>query len=241
MITDRRVTHSPYVVTYSTVRYHTPRDYYSRIDSRYIYRSWLQEPVYYTYTPGYWMIDSYPYYVHQGYRYRYHPTELCSYQLVDASGYSTVRNFGLRSCSSAYDTCARERDGLNYYESYNRYFCAEGVDQDYYSNESNYYGYGLNMDYQKQLQISNFLAHRSYLDLFEEARYYSVGNCSIQTASVYSSGSYVVRVGSQPYPLVDGSINSSYYSAERIGCGVGSERENAGCILRAAIQEGYCI
>lgn len=130
---------------------------------------------------------------------------------------------------------------MNYYESYNRYFCAEGVDNDYYSNESDYYGYGLNMDHQKQLAISNFLSNKSYTDLFDEARYYNVGNCSIQSTSIYSSGSYVVTVGSRPYPVVDGSINSSYYSAERIGCGVGGERENAGCILRAAIQEGYCI
>lgn len=241
MIIDRTISHSPYRVTYSTVHYYSPRDYYSRVDRRYIYRSWLQEPVYYTYTSGYWMIDSYPYYVHQGYRYRYHPTELCRYQLVDGSGYSTVRDFGLRSCSVSYDTCARERDNLNYYESYNRYFCAEGVDSDFYSNENDYYGYGHNLDYHKQQAISNFLYGKSYRDLFEEARYYNVGNCSIQSASMYNSGSYIIRVGSQPYPMVDGSISSHPYSASRIGCNVGSEKENAGCILRAAIQEGYCI
>ena len=228
-------------MTYSAVRYSAPRDYYTHIDQRYIYRSWVQEPVSYTYNNGYYMIDSYPYYVYGGYRYRYNPTELCNYQLVDQSGYSTVRSFGLRSCSTSYDLCASERDRLNYNQSYVRYFCAESVDRDLYSSDDNYYGYGINMDYQKQQQISNYLYGRSDYDLFEEARYYNVGNCSIQSAPYYSPASYVVKVSGQSYPAVDGSIASDAYSAQRVGCNVGSESSNAGCILRAAIQEGYCL
>lgn len=236
VVINRTVVHSPYRVNYSTIRYSSYNDYYRVVNRRYIYRSWLQEPVIFSYSNGYWMIDSYPYYVHRGFRYRYHPVELCNYQLVDSQGYAVSRSYGYQACSVSYDRCAYERDSMNRNLYSDRYFCAENVGYQYANNNVNdYYAYANDLSYAQEAAIDNFLWNKSFLDLFYDGTNYSAGQCSIQS----SGYSYVVRVNGHTYPEAD--INSSSYSAAQMGCHVGSERENAGCILKAAIQEGYCL
>ena len=237
VVINRTVYHSPYQVTYNTVRYRSYDDYYRVVNRRYVYRSWLQEPVIFSYSNGYWMIDSYPYYVHRGFRYRYHPVELCNYQLVDSSGYAVSRSYGYTACSVSYDRCANERDMMNRNLYSDRYFCAENVGYQYANNnEQDWYGYANDISYQQESQIESFLRYKSYQDLFHDGINYSAGNCSIQSEGYYS---YVVKVNGATYPERD--INSSSYSAAQMGCNVGSETENAGCILKAAVQEGYCF
>lgn len=189
------------------------------------------------------MIDSYPYYVHRGFRYRYHPVEQCRYQLVDSSIYKAVTSYPVRNCTAAYDQCAYDRDNMNRNLYSDKYFCAENVDYDL----ANQYDYDWNpyandVNDSQQYSIDNYLWGKSYLDIFYDAQRYGVGSCQIQTqysSSYYNSNEYVVRVGSYTYPEADGSVNSS--TASWIGCNVGSAEENAGCIMKAAIQEGYCL
>ena len=125
--TYRRHVHSPYRHNYVQRRnYLETRNYAQavrRYNANYFYRNWIFYPS--TRTNGYYVIDSYPYFVFNGYRHRYSNVDLCDYQLVDSYTDSVVRNFDNRICSYGYDECARERDYQNDYEYGNRYFCAE--------------------------------------------------------------------------------------------------------------------
>lgn len=188
------------------------------------------------------MLDNYPYYVRRGYRYRYHPVELCPYQLVDSSSYTAVTSYPVRSCTSAYDQCANDRDNMNRYLYSDRYFCAENVDYDLANNNDyDWNPYANDVNDSQQASIENYLWGKSYLDIFYDAQSYGVGSCQIQKTynSSYYNSEYVVKAGSSSYPEVDGSVTSS--TASWIGCNVGSAEENAGCIMKAAIQEGYCL
>jgi hypothetical protein len=118
----RTITHSPRVIVGGPIRYAYPRDYYRLVNRRFIYRSWLQEPVYWHYGNGYWDIDGYPYYVYRGYRYRYSPVELCQYELVDGNNYSVVKTYSQAACSVAFDKCAVDRDAMNRTVAMERYF-----------------------------------------------------------------------------------------------------------------------
>lgn len=108
------------------------------------------------YNDGFSYIDSYPYFVYNGYRHRYSPYDSCNYELVDGYNNRTERVFSGRSCQSGYDACARERDEMNYRSYDDRFFCAERIDNsrsynwdyndDFYS-DLDYYDYGNNDDY----------------------------------------------------------------------------------------------
>jgi len=212
------------------------------VDHRYIFRSWIQGPVVFTYGNGYRLIDNYPYYVHSGFRYGYSPVERCQYQLVNSDVYSSVQNTGLIACNQAYDQCALQRDNYNRVAGYEQHICAEGVDYDLRSTvDSDYSRYPVDMNDQRESSISSYLPGQNYLSLFNEASVSNVGNCRIEIAPSNSSCSYLVRVGNDIYPQVDGSVCSDDDSADQIRCNVGNEQENAGCILQAAIQEGYCL
>ena len=240
--TYQPVYHAPRVVEYRTIRYNSYRDYATYVNHRYIYRNWIQEPVIFSYSNGYWMLDNYPYYVHRGFRYRYHPVELCRYQLVDSNNYTAVTSYPVRNCSVAYDQCAVDRDNMNRYQYSDRYFCAENVDYDLANNNDyDWNPYATNVSNSQQYSIENYLYGKSFLDIFYDAQRYGVGSCQIQTTynSSYYNTEYEVRVGSSSYPEVDGSVNSS--TAGWIGCQVGSAEENAGCIMKQAIESGYCL
>jgi hypothetical protein len=234
--------HVPTYVSYNSIWYNSPRDYYMRVNRHYVLRSWIQEPVIFSYSNGYWMMDNYPYYVYSGFRYRYHPVELCQYQLVDGSSYTSVQNYGLRSCSSSYDSCAYDRESWNNSAGYNRYFCAEGVDYDLANNnDDDYYASPLQYDDQKLSAIDSYLLGKTELEIFQDAEAFRLGDCQIDKLQLNArSCKYQVRIGQYVYPETDGSVCSDEDAAAQMGCDIGTEKENAGCILKAAVQEGYC-
>ena len=49
-----------------------------------------------------------------------------------------------------------------------------------------------------------------------------------------------MNVGQKAYPAVNGSVCSDDQQAAQVGCDVGNEKENAGCILKQAVESGYC-
>jgi hypothetical protein len=235
--------HVPTYVSYNYVTYYSPRDYYMHINSRYIYRSWIQEPVLFSYSNGYYQIDNYPYYVYSGFRYRYHPVETCQYQLVDSSSYTSVQNYGVRACSAAYDQCAYDRSSYNSSAGYSRYFCAEGVDYDLQNNNDDwYYSSPLDLNDSKLSSIDSYLLGKSELQIFQDAESLNLGQCQIEKLNNNVRGcKYQIRIGEFVYPETDGSVCSDEDSAALMGCDIGTEKENAGCILKAAVQEGYCL
>jgi hypothetical protein len=237
--------HTPVLVHTTVIHYGSPRDYYTHYNN-YIYINWIQYPVQYWYTDGYWDMDGYPYYVNHGYRYRYHPVELCQYELVDAENYSTLKTYPLQACSTAYDQCAIERDTMNRTVGMDRYFCAEAVDKDQATQASDYHGTPVEMNDAKKAAIAAYLDDMSFKDLFNDASNNGVGSCTItNVGGIFGNRSsynckYQVNVGQKAYPAVNGSVCSDDSQAAQVGCDVGNEKENAGCILKQAVESGYC-
>jgi hypothetical protein len=241
------VRHNPVLVSTSVIHFGHPHDYYGHVPHYYIYRRWVQYPVAYWYTDGYWDIDGYPYYVNRGYRYRYNPVEMCQYELVDAENYTTLKVYPLQACTTAYDQCAVERDTMNRTIGLERYFCAEAVDAEFVqADDSNYRSSSVEMTEVKKLAIKDYLEYMSYKYLYKDAANYGVGACSItNVGGMFGNRSdydckYQVNVGQKAYPAVNGSVCSNDSQAALVGCSVGNEKENAGCILKQAIQSGYC-
>lgn len=241
------VQHSPSQPPYRGPRYNNPRDYQVTIPHHHVYIRWIQYPVFYWYTDGYWMIDDYPYYVSRGYRYRYDPVDLCQYELVDAETYTTVKKYPIAACNIAYDTCAVERDAMNRTIGLERYFCAESVDDDLKPTESNdYRGTAVEMTEARRAAIKAYLAGMSYKDIFHDASENGVGPCSItKVGGILGAGNkynckFQVNVKDKAYPAVNGSVCSDGDQAAAVNCNVGNEKENAGCIMRQAIESGYC-
>ncbi len=247
VLVRRTVTHIPRTVIHNgPIRYTTPRDYHILVSRRYVYRRWIQEPVVFSYSNGYWDIGGYPYYVYRGYRYRYDPVDVCQYELVDGSDYSTVKTY-TEACSVAYDKCAVERDTLNTTLGMERYFCAEAVDKDQEQTESEVYqASAVEMTEAKLAEIKSFLSYRDHKDLFKEGRD-GIGKCAVvKNGGLFSGGNefgckFTVKVEGKAFPMVDESICSDSSAAEEIGCDVGNEKENAGCIMEKAIEAGYCL
>jgi hypothetical protein len=202
----------------------------------------VQEPVIFSYHDGYWSMDGYPYYVHSGYRYRYSPVEMCQYQLVDSASYTVVTNYGVEACSYSYDRCSIDRDNFNRSVNMERYFCAEGVGHDYQVNsDADYTSSPIEINQSKESAIQSYLQGKDYIDLLRAGKN-GVGKCSIQKTNDNALGCrFVIKVGKDTYPQTNGSVCSQADSADKIGCNVGNQRHNAGCILKAAIAEGYCI
>lgn len=119
--------HSPFPHNYlARRRYLRTRNYADFLRSRrldYFYRNWIMFPSHRQ--NGYFVIDDYPYYVHNGYRHRYSHADVCDYQLVDRHTDRVIRYYNNRACSYGYDECARDRDYENDYLYEDRYFCAE--------------------------------------------------------------------------------------------------------------------
>lgn len=241
------VSHTPVSAPVRGPRYNNPRDYYNTIPHYYVYRRWVQYPVMYWYSNGYWDIDGYPYYVNNGYRYRYSREDLCQYELVDSQNWATVRTFNVQYCSAAYDECALERDTMNRSVSLDRYFCAEAVDKELEATDTTQYqSSAVVMTDAKQATIASYLEDMSFKDIFHDAFDYDVNNCTIeQVGGLWGSGNtygckYQVYVSGKGFPNVDGSICSDSNSASKINCNVGNEKANAGCIMKKAIESGYC-
>lgn len=121
-----RVDRRPRVVYRSPYQYY--RGHNRSID---LYRNrWLRWSI--SFNDGLHYLDGRPFYVYNGYRYRYTPVEICDYELVDSYSHTTHRTFYGLSCSAGYDRCADLRDDLNWYEYDDRYFCAERYFDDPY-------------------------------------------------------------------------------------------------------------
>jgi hypothetical protein len=120
--------HAPYRSPYyHTVRYYRSYDWYNyvyRVNRNYVYAHWIFYPAN-GYSNGYRTIDNYPYYVYNGYRYRYSNNDYCNYQLVDSNNHNVVQTYWNQSCNTGYDACSYERDRLNAQMNDYRYFCSE--------------------------------------------------------------------------------------------------------------------
>lgn len=225
--------------------YRSPMDYHARIDGRMIYHSsWVMEPVSFTYDSGYSCIDDYPYVVHNGYRYRYSPVDLCNYELVDVEDDEpkVVKTFYAMACNKAFDACAAKRDQLNEDEYAQRYICMEKID-DTLRPSDNYdeIPATVNRLTPEQIkEIDKLLKSSDDRDLFKMGKRGYKG-CEITRNS--KECNYQVEVDGVPYPMTDGSVCSSTRNTdlELYGCESNSQRNNAACLLALAISEGYCI
>jgi hypothetical protein len=139
--------HAPYRATYShSVRYYRTSDWYNyvlRSYPNYLYAHWIFWPAT-GYTNGYWTIDNYPYFVYNGYRYRYSSYDYCNYQLVDKYDHRVTQTHWNLLCKTGYDMCSLERDRLNAQMNDYRYFCSEtyrdyGHDYSQPSYDDSYY------------------------------------------------------------------------------------------------------
>lgn len=104
-----------------------------RTNYNYIYGHWIFYPAT-GYNNGYWKLDNYPYYVYNGYRYRYSSVDYCNYQLVDQNNHMVVNNYWNQICNTGYDACSLERDRLNSGMGEYRYFCSETYSNQYSTN-----------------------------------------------------------------------------------------------------------
>jgi hypothetical protein len=248
--------HSPRVVSWTRVIYASRRDYYRNIPQRYIYRTWIQMPVADHYNDGYWEIGGYPYYVYEGYGYRYNPVETCQYQLVDGEDYKVAITYNENACDFAYNECAQDRDQFNTEVGMDRFFCAEAVDSEYTNDGTGYDPLPTSIpgptpvpvpvpapqiSAAHQAQI-NSLIGMSHKDVWKQGWYKGVGECAI----VKLSGNpldcrWIVKSGNDWAPEVDGSVCSQSLQAMKVGCAVGDEKQNIGCILKKAVTEGKCL
>jgi hypothetical protein len=232
--------HNPVTGPVRVIRWPAPRDYYSNVGRHHIYRRWVLFPVMFTYGNGYWAIDGYPYYVHNGYRHRYNLVEKCQYQLIDGNDYTVVKDFGIVECNAGYDACATERDALNRPLGVERFFCAEAVDEDLQNtNTDEYSPYPVTMDAAKKAAVSAYLSGMSFAGLWEDGYKGGVGSCLIYKLRGNEHGcKWTVTVGDEYYPNTNGEVCSA--TASLVGCDVGDEKDNVGCILKQAVQEGLC-
>ena len=250
--------HAGRPVSWTRVIYASRRDYYRHLPQRYIFRTWVQFPVRDSYTDGYWEIDNYPYYVHEGYGYRYNPVETCQYQLVDGENYNVVVNYNENACDFAYNECADDRDKFNTEIGMDRFFCAEVVDADHRNDGTSYDPMpseipmpiptpvpvpvpAPTISAAHQAQI-NSLIGLSNKDIWKEGWYQGVGECAI----VKLSGNplncrWIISAGNDWAPEADGSVCSQDAQAAKVGCNVGDEKQNIGCILKKAVTEGKCL
>lgn len=234
--------------TYSTGRYNAPRDYHSRVDSRMIFspvkNAWIMEPVAYTYDSGYHCINNYPYYVHNGYRYRYSPVDLCNYELVNLEhdNVKVVKTFYQVACNVAFDQCAAKRDQLNKKERNQQYICMEKIDDTLRpsDNYDNIPGMINNLTPEQIKEIESYLKNTSSRKLFKIGKKGGVNGCKIVKSKKCNYG---VEVNGVSYPAKDGSVCSSNRKSDLslYGCQASSQKSNAACILALAIAEGYCI
>ena len=134
--------HAPYRNIYRhSLYWNASYDYFNYIQRTYrdyVYLHWILWPTF-NYGNGYYVIDGYPYFVYNNYRYRYSDYDYCSYQLVDKYTHQVVANYWNQRCNMGYDICSQQRDHLNYQSRDFRYMCAETYrDQQFDFNTASY-------------------------------------------------------------------------------------------------------
>lgn len=92
-------------------------------------------------------------------------------------------------------------------------------------------GYGQGNIYQL-LQLSD-------LQLAQEAAL-GIGRCKVNIGTYYNACDYYVQVNGAGWPHGGTGCASSQYT-QAYGCSRWSEQENAGCMIRKAIERGLCI
>jgi len=195
------------------------------------------------------VIDNYPWYIHNNYRYRYSPVETCQYDLVDSDSNTTVRTYGetnTLSCNLAYDLCAADRDAANggVIVSEERYFCAEHVSDDYVNNDDTVFDPSDDtvMSDDQMDRIEDYLAVTTDLQAYNDAVARKLGTCTVWKLRGNANGcTYSMKVNGENHPDAQGLVCSAPAQADIIGCNVGTEKENVGCILKNAVLNGHCI
>lgn len=225
--------------------YRTPLAYHSTVNSNNFYRgSWVMEPTAFYYDSGYNCMNGYPYYIHNGYRYRYSTQDICNYELVDAykEPSEVVKTYYGMACNKAFDMCAAKRDQLNAKDSFQRYICMEKVDAKVSIKDSkNNIPAMINSLKPEQIkEIQTYLSSTSAKSLFKTGKKYGYKGCKIVKSRKCN---YAVTVQGKFYPLTDGSVcsSASKSSVGAYGCTSSSQKSNASCLLALAISEGYCI
>jgi hypothetical protein len=155
---------------------------------------------------------------------------------------ATVKTFHQKECNIGYNECALERDTMNTQIGMERYFCAEAVDEDLAQDEANgYQSTPIEIDAARRLAIDAYLTGKSLLDIHEDGYRGGVGQCLVYKLRGNKDGCrWIVTVGDEYYPDTEGDVCSAPHTAALVGCNVGSEKENVGCIMKKAIEEGYC-
>jgi hypothetical protein len=121
--------HSVYNPRIHSTRYYRSMDWYNyvaQVNRDYIYANWIFYPAS-GYSNGYYHLENYPYYVYNGYRYRYSSMDYCNYQLVDQYNHQVLQTYWNQTCNSGYDLCSMERDRMNAGTGQFRYFCSETI------------------------------------------------------------------------------------------------------------------
>lgn len=107
-------------------RFLAPRNYFGFLRNNYsnfFHRNWVLFPT--ARGNGFFLNNSYPYFVFNGYQHRYSAYDRCNYELVDSYNNLRVQPFYNQFCNIGYNQCAILRDNLNHAEFSNRYYCAE--------------------------------------------------------------------------------------------------------------------
>ncbi len=224
-------------------RYTTPRHYHVIVNNYYIYNEWLLEPVDFYYTDGYWEIDNYPYYVDNGYRYRYSTVDQCQYDLVDGDSNTVAGRTELMACNEAFDLCAADRDVRNTEVGMDRFFCAESVDPDLrQEGQTTYYPLPQVISEAEQKQIAEFLKGKDVRKIWKAGYRQGVGTCSIvKLRGNEHDCKWMINVKGKHFPDANGGICSAKDRAALIGCEEDGQKNNAGCILKKAVLEGQCF
>jgi hypothetical protein len=121
---------APYQTSeFQKVRYPTTQDWFEKVvkhQPSFIQNGWIFYPAL-GYTNGFWPLDSYPFFVFNGYRFRYSRIDRCHYELIDRTEQQVLESYPDEICQVGYDSCSKERDHLNEMGQDYRYFCAESL------------------------------------------------------------------------------------------------------------------
>ena len=243
----RVIVHRPYSTfgSCSGFYYGSPRSYHLTVSSSYYYNRWMMEPTYFYYGTGFNCMGGYPYYVHDGYRYRYSDKDICDYDLIDTEKGNSIQSFYSLSCNVAYDKCAKKRDQLNGSYQYNRYVCVEKMDNDLWdSAKKRIPSLTTELTAKEKAELESFVSSNTPQKLFKLGKK-GLNKCKIKKINRTKNEfgcNYFVQVDGKTYPFNDGTVcsHTKNSGAAALGCESGSQMKNAACILSLAILEGYC-
>ena len=92
--------------------------------------------------------------------------------------------------------------------------------------------------YPNPSQNISYLLSLSNARLAQEAMF-GIGRCEVARGSYSSACELYVRVNGYGYPSGSGCAQQQY--TQYYGCSSYSEQENAGCMIRQALQRGQCL